>query len=302
MKRQKILITGGSGLVGSYFCKLDGLTQNYDIHTIDHTQTATTVGKSFSADLADPAGNFKNILHDVKPDVIVNLAAMTNVDECEVQRDVADKINHLAVREIARYLENNSNCFLVHVSTDYVFDGDRGDYKEEDRTNPLGWYGMTKLLGEQELINCDSKNWSIARTSTPFGIHNKKQSFPVFVTKSLSERREVKTLQDQITSPTYAGNLAEMLLEIIEKRLNGIIHVSGSTQSSRYDQALEIADAFGLDRSLVKPAMMADMSWKAKRPKSSTLNVGKAASALSKKPISFTQGLAKFSGEFGQKH
>lgn len=298
MKRQKILITGGSGLVGSYFCKLDVLIQNYDIHTIDHTQAATTMGKSFSADLTDPTGTFKNILHDVKPDVIVNLAAMTNVDECEVQRDIADKINHLAVREIARYLESNNDCFLVHVSTDYVFDGDRGNYKEEDKTNPLGWYGMTKLLGEQELINCNSKNWCIARTSTPYGIHNKKQSFPIFVIKSLSEKKEVKTLQDQITSPTYAGNLAEMLLEIVENRLNGIIHVSGSTQSSRYDQALEIADAFGLDKSLIKPSMMADMNWKAKRPKNSSLNVDRASDILSKKPVSFKEGIARFASEF----
>lgn len=297
MKRQKILITGGSGLVGSYFCKLDRL-RNYDIHTVDHTLTAAITGKSFTADLADPT-SFGEILRTIQPDVIVNLAAMTNVDGCEDQRDIADKINHLAVKEIATYLENREG-FAVHVSTDYVFDGERGDYGEEDGTNPLGWYGMTKLLGEQELTNCKSKNWCIARTSTPFGIHNKKESFPVFVIKSLSERREVKTLEDQITSPTYAGNLAEMLLEIADKRIKGVIHTAASTRSSRYDQALEIATVFGLDKSLIKPARMADMNWKAKRPKNSSLNVDKASGILSKKPIPFSKGLAIFASEYSQ--
>jgi dTDP-4-dehydrorhamnose reductase len=92
---------------------------------------------------------------------------MTDVDQCEVERNAADKINHLSVKELASYLTNNRECFVLYVSTDYVFDGERGDYKESDSTNPINWYGITKLFGEQELLGCDTERWCIARTSTP---------------------------------------------------------------------------------------------------------------------------------------
>lgn len=299
-KGERMLITGASGLVGSYFCRLLDLQQHdlyYDVYVADHTE-ATNFGRSIEIDLINLT-RFAEVIDEVKPDVMVNLAAMTNVDACEVQRDEADRINHLSVKVISEYLDSNNECYLLHVSTDYVFDGERGDYKENSNTNAINWYGMTKLLAEQELLKCNSKNWCIARTSTPFGVHAKKQSFPLFVIKNLSSKQEIKVLTDQITSPTYAKNLAEMLFEIIQLRVKGIIHTSGSSQISRFDQAIKVASIFGLDHNLVKPASINDMNWKARRPKNSSLNVEKVFTIVSKKPMNFEESLSAFALEIG---
>jgi dTDP-4-dehydrorhamnose reductase len=240
------------------------------------------------------------VINRLEPDIIVHIAAMTDVDRCEIERDASDKVNHLSVRELANYIENRKECFLLYVSTDYVFDGEKGDYVETDETNPLNWYGMTKLFGEKELLECNSDNWCIARTSTPFGVHAKKVSFPLFVLKSLYQEHEVNVLTDQITSPTYALNLAEMMQDIIDKRVKGVLHLSGSSQISRFDQALQIASAYDLDKDLIKPASMGEMKWKARRPKNSSLNVTKAYSTLTKKPMEFKESIPLFAAELQQ--
>jgi dTDP-4-dehydrorhamnose reductase len=237
------------------------------------------------------------VINKVEPDIIVHLAAMTNVDQCEIERNAADNVNHLSVKELVKYITNSKERFLLYVSTDYVFDGEKGDYLEEDDRNPINWYGITKLLGEQELLECNSENWCIARTSTPFGIHPKKLSFPLFIMKNLSREHEINVLTDQITSPTYALNLAEMMLEIIDKKVKGVMHLSGSSQISRFNQALEIASAFSLDKSLIKPTTINEMEWKARRPKNSSLNIIKAYNTLAKKPMEFKESLLLFARE-----
>jgi len=295
MEEKKILITGSSGLVGTYFCRLTAL-KKYRVYTLFHSEP-TNIGNSISVDLSNSPGVFGQVLNEVEPDIIVHLAAMTNVDQCEIERNTADKINHLSVRELVNYVGNNKECFLLYVSTDYIFDGGKGDYVETDQTNPINWYGMTKLLGEQELLKGNSENWCIARTSTPFGVHTKKLSFPSFVVNNLSQEHEINVLTDQITSPTYALNLAEMMLELIENRVKGIMHLSGSSQISRFNQALEIASAYNLDKDLIKPANIKDMTWKARRPKNSSLNIKKAYNTLTKKPMEFKESLLLFATE-----
>jgi len=289
------LITGPSGLVGTYFCRLTAL-KKYRVYTLFHSEP-TNIGNSFSVDLSDSLGVLRQVLNEIEPDIIVHLAAMTNVDQCETERNMADNVNHLSVKELVNYTENNKECFLLYVSTDYVFDGKKGDYVETDETNHINWYGMTKLLGEQELLKGNSENWCIARTSTPFGVHAKKLSFPSFVVKNLSQEHEINALTDQITSPTYALNLAEMMLELIENRVKGIMHLCGSSQISRFNQALEIASAYNLDKDLIKPASIKEMRWKARRPKNSSLNIKNAYNTLTKKPMEFKESLLLFAAE-----
>jgi dTDP-4-dehydrorhamnose reductase len=294
MEEKRILITGSSGLVGTYFCRLTAL-KKYRVYTLFHLEPSN-FGNSFSVDLSNSPGVFRQVLDEVEPDIIVHLAAMTNVDQCEIERNAADKVNHLSVKKLVNYMANNKECFLLYVSTDYVFDGEKGNYAEADETNPINWYGMTKLLGEQELLDCNSERWGIARTSTPFGVHAKKLNFPSFVVKNLSQKHEIKVLTDQITSPTYALNLAEMMLELIDNRVEGIMHLSGSSQISRFNQALEIASAYDLDKGLIKPASIKEMNWKARRPKNSSLNITRACNTLTKKPMKFKESLLLFAG------
>jgi dTDP-4-dehydrorhamnose reductase len=295
MEVKRILITGSNGLVGTYFCHLTAL-KKYRIYSLFHSES-TNIGNPISIDLSNSQGIFKEVINKIEPDIIVHLAAMTNVDQCEIERNAADKINHLSVKELVNYLVNSNERFLLYVSTDYVFDGEKGDYLETDDPNPISWYGMTKLFGEQELLRCNSENWCIARTSTPFGIHAKKLSFPLFVMKNLSKGHEINVLTDQITSPTYALNLAEMMLEIIDEKVKGIMHLSGSSQISRFNQALEIASAYNLDKDLIKPTSIKEMKWKARRPKNSSLNITKAYNTLTKKPMEFKEGLLLFAAE-----
>jgi dTDP-4-dehydrorhamnose reductase len=293
MLEEKMLITGSTGLVGSYFCRLTAL-KKYCLYALVHSES-TTSGKSIAVDFSYSTDSFKEAINRVRPDIIVHLAAMTDVEQCEIQKDIANNINYLSVKQVVDYVENsNKDCFVLFVSTDYVFDGEKGHYKEEDMTNPINWYGTTKLLAEQELLKSCSENWCIARTSTPFGVHSKKLTFPLFVVKNLSQNHEIKVLTDQITSPTYALNLVEMLLEIIDNRVNGILHVSGSSQVSRFDQALEIASMYNLNKNLIKPTTINEMGWKAARPKNSSLDSSKAYSTLTKKPMAFKDSLLRF--------
>jgi len=294
MEEKRILITGSNGLVGTYFCRLTALTK-YRVYTLFHLEP-TNFENSYSVDLSNSPGVFRQVLDEVAPDIIVHLAAMTDVDQCEIERNTADKINHLSVKELVNYMGNNKECFLLYVSTDYVFDGEKGDYVESDEPNPVNWYGMTKLLGEQELFESNPERWCIARTSTPFGVHAKKLSFPSFVVKNLCQEHEINVLTDQITSPTYALNLAEMMLELIDNRIVGIMHLSGSSQISRFKQALEIASAYDLDKELIKPARISEMNWKARRPKNSSLNITRACNTLTKKPMKFKESLLLFAG------
>lgn len=131
-------------------------------------------------------------------------------------------------------------------------------------------------------------------------MHDKKESFPLFVIKNLSSGKEVAAVTDQITSPTYTGNLANMLLEIAKRKMTGIIHVADRSKLSRYEQAIMVARVFGLDDRLIKPVAIKDINWKAPRPQNSSLSVSKATASLINKPLEYENGLRMLSEEMGR--
>ena len=267
MQRKKIFLTGASGLVGSYLVTQIKANCIKDIYVTIHNESFSTYGKSIQLDLSQTE-NVSQKLKEIKPDIIVNLAVFTNVDLCEIELDLATRLNRDLVAAISKYVYDNDKSYFLHVSTDYVFDGNEGNYTEDCQTNPINWYGITKLQGEDEIVHrLKEKNWCIARTSTPFGVHPKKKSFPIFLLTKLYKSENVKVMVDQYTSPTYAMNLAKMLKEIIDRGLKGIIHTSGASRLSRYEQALKIAQKFGLNEELILKVRSDEMGWKAKRPK-----------------------------------
>jgi dTDP-4-dehydrorhamnose reductase len=288
----KFLVTGSAGLVGQNVVR-DIIHQNYEVYSIYHHEKPTD-GTPISLDLSD-LEKIKQTMLKIKPDIVIHLAAMTNVDLCETEKELAHTLNAKSTETLAKEAAK-INAFFVYVSTDYVFDGKEGMRKEDDIPNPLGYYGKTKLEGEMSLNNLAS-NWAIARTSTPFGIHSKKKSFPLWVKENLESNNEIKVLTDQYTSPTYVPNLSKMIIEVSTKQINGIIHLAGSTRISRYDFAVMIAEKLGLDRSLLLKAKTEDMSWKAKRPKDSSLDVTKATEILNEKPQTIQQSLSLFIDE-----
>lgn len=289
----KFLVTGSAGLVGRQVIKdlLQSYTQVYSCYNTSKPED----GIATQLDLTSPDSIIK-VVEFTKPDVIIHLAAMTNVDLCETQKDLAIKINAKATAVIAEQAKK-LGAFLVYVSTDYVFDGEKGMKKESDNTDPIDHYGKSKLEGEKAVKEIATK-WCIARTSTPYGIHPKKKSFPIFIAENLKAGIPLDIITDQYTSPTYVQNLSRMLIEISSRKIQGILHVSGATRVSRYDMAGMVADKLNLDKKLLRPTSMNNMNWTAKRPKDSSLDVSKAASLLKEKPITVQQGLDLFIEEF----
>jgi dTDP-4-dehydrorhamnose reductase len=241
------------------------------------------------------ADDIKNTLNQIKPDRIIHLAAITNVDLCETQKDLATKINTKATEFLAKAAAKEQ-AFFVYVSTDYVFDGIHGMKKENDLPNPLGFYGKSKLDGELAINNLAS-SWCIARTSTPFGIHKTKKSFPLWVKENLESKKEIPVLVDQFTSPTFTQNLSKMLIEIATRQITGIIHTAGATRISRFQLAEMIANKLNLDKTLLKPTKLDEMNWKAPRPKDSSLDVSLASEILHEKPQTIQRGIELFLSE-----
>jgi dTDP-4-dehydrorhamnose reductase len=287
----KFLVTGASGLVGTQIVK--DLIQNHEVFSCYNDQEPTH-GKPIKLDLTN-LDDIKNILHKINPDRIIHLAAMTNVDNCETEKDLASKINVDATKILAKEA-SKIGTFFLYVSTDYVFDGKQGMYKEEEKTNPLGFYGKSKLGGELALNNLAS-SWCIARTSTPFGIHKTKKSFPLWVKESLESKKEISVLTDQFTSPTYVPNLSKMLIEVATKQIVGTIHLAGASRISRFQFAEMIAEKLSLDKSLLKPIKTEEMNWKAQRPRDSSLDVSKASEILNEKPMRIENSLELFLSE-----
>jgi len=289
----KFLVTGSAGLVGSQVVK-DLIKQDYTVYSCYHDEKPIH-GTPVLLDLTDQ-DKITQTFQEIKPDRIIHLAAMTNVDLCETEKELATKINIKATEILAKQAAKQ-NAFFVYVSTDYVFDGIHGMKKEDDSTNPLGFYGKSKLEGEFTL-NKLASSWCIARTSTPFGIHHKKKSFPLWIKENLEAKKEIPVLVDQFTSPTYVPNLSKMLIEVATRQITGVIHLAGATRISRYNLAELVADNLSLDKKFLIPTKIDEMNWKTQRPKDSSLDVSLATEILNEKPQKIEQSLELFFSDF----
>ena len=183
-------------------------------------------------------------------------------------------------------------------STDYVFNGKKGNYTETETPDPINNYGLTKQKAEQ-IIQNTMKEYCIARTSVIYGATPSagKINFVLWLLKKLKQKEQVKIVVDQWNSPTLNTNLAEMVLEVIQQRIEGLYHLSGATRISRFDFAMSIASIFNHDPTLIIPSESSDFSWAAKRPKDSSLNVEKAQNTLKNKPLQIDQALLQLRSE-----
>jgi dTDP-4-dehydrorhamnose reductase len=289
--QMKLLITGASGLLGSKLTEL-AITRSHQVYSVDIQ--LPTHGIPVQLDISDK-NKVEKTLKRIKPDAVIHTAALTDVDKCETEKALAYKINAEATDHIAAATAR-IGAHLTYVSTDYVFDGEQGFYKEEDETNPISYYGYTKLKGE-EFTKEHAGKWCITRISVLYGWSGNKQNFATWLINSLRQKREVKVLEDQYVSPTLNTNLAEMLLEISQKKVLGTLHTAGATRVSRYEYALKLAEVFSLDTGTMKPARTEEMQWKAKRPRDSSLNVTKAKACLLNKPMALDEALEAMAKE-----
>lgn len=279
---KNLFITGGSGLLGSKFEYLAG--DRYDI-TVTHHKNP--VPNSISFNITDE----KDVLEKISalnPDLVVHSAAMTNVDYCEDHPDEAWKLNVTGTENIARACEKTGSK-LIYVSTDFVFDGERGMYRENDETNPLGHYALTKLKGE-EVIQKYDVNYAVARVSVLYGWHH-RMNFVTWVIDELKNGRNINIVTDQYNSPTLADNAAEAILKLFELDKTGIYHTAGGERVNRFDFAVNIADVFELDPNLINSIESTNFVQKAKRPKDSSLDINKIERDTGMKMMGTVEGL-----------
>lgn len=266
----KILVTGASSLPG--FRTVENcLEKGYIVLTVYHENPIPVEHeklKKVRLDIRDFEG-FKKVVFNEKPDVIVHMAALGDVDLCERDRSLAWSSTVEPSIALAKWA-SEIQPFLVYLSTDYVFDGEKGGYCEYDPPNPVNYYGLVKLLGEVA-FRSSGMDYAVVRASSIYGFGPGRKNFAKFLVERLEKNEEVKALIDQYTTPTQAQLLGEAVVEIVERRLIGIFHIVGE-RMSRYEFALKVARTLGFDEKLIKKAEVKDMNWTARRPRDSSLN------------------------------
>ena len=289
----RLLITGGSGLLGSKISNLS--VKDEHVTFSGYNNHEVTYGKPIKFDICNKQA-VNDAFNRIRPEAIIHAAALTNVDKCEECKELAQQVNIEGTRNIIEASKRH-NSFLVYISTDYVFSGKNGNYKETNVPDPINYYGFTKL--EAEKVVTTSKKWCIVRPSVIYGSTSAvgKINFVLWVLNKLRNNEPIKIITDQIVSPTYNTNLAKMILEILERKITGIYHLSGATPVSRYTFAVLIADTFGLDKSLIQPSKSSEMKWLAERPLNTSLNVEKASEILKTKPLEIREALEKLKEE-----
>lgn len=293
----KLLITGASGLYGSKLAQL-ALEQSIEVYSSD-IQSRTVYGNFVKMDVTNKA-QVEEVFQCVKPDVVVHAATLTDVDKCELDKDLAWKINVEGTKNI-NYASELTESFLMYISTDYVFSGEKGNYVESDAADPLNYYGLTKLIAEE--IVGTRPQFLIARPSVMYGATPAagKVNFALWLIETLRKGERVKIVTDQWNTPTLNTSLAEMTLDAINRRLTGTYHLCGATRVSRFEFAREIAQVFDLDQTLITKAKSSEFSWLALRPTDSSLDTSLAKRNLTCKPLELRDALKRLKVELEQK-
>jgi len=255
-----ILVFGCNGLLGQNILRTAPKGISLVCSGIEDSPVVKGDFEYCSADITSKE-KITELINKTAPDRIINCAAMTNVDQCEINKAMCKTVNRDAVGWMAE-----PGIPMLHISTDYVFDGTSGPYKESDSTNPLGYYGKTKLESESLVLDQSGKS-IIIRTMLLWGRgRGLKTSFVEFVKTSLEKGKPIRIVKDQYGSPTLAGELAVVIWKLIETERSGIYHVSGSESKSRFDWATQIAEFFNLDTSNIHPILTSELGQQAPRP------------------------------------
>jgi dTDP-4-dehydrorhamnose reductase len=289
-----VLITGANGLLGQKLCF--NFSSSFKAIATDLQIRSLVAFSNLSYESLDVTNRRKVDSHvrHYKPSVIINAAAYTDVDGCEVHKDQAWTINVGGVKNLVRICREQE-VRLVQLSTDYIFDGENGPYSEDDPPNPVGFYGQTKLESER-IIQESGIDFLIVRTNVLYGFgKNVKKNFLLWLLEKLSTGEKLNIVTDQFNNPTLADNLSECILETVQRDLSGILHIAGSDYLSRYDFALKVAQKFGYDPSLISPTTTESLGQKAKRPSHGGLKVDKAQNLLKTKLLNVEEGLDRTS-------
>lgn len=290
----KVLITGANGLIGQHVTKLL-LDKNYRV-------VATSRGESRLP--FQPSGNYTYHAMDVanaletfavmsleKPDVVVHTAAMTQVDDCELRPQQCERINVQGTSQVLTDAETFSSHF-IYISTDFVFDGEKGNYTEEDETKPINLYGFSKLQAES-MVQTNTIPFAIVRTCLVYGnlLQGSRTNIVSWVKESLEQGKTIRVVSDQWRTPTYVEDVAKGIALIIEKKATGIYHISGKDLLTPYEIAIKTANKFQLDATKIIKVDAATFKQPGRRPLKTGFVIEKARQELGYEPISFEEGL-----------
>jgi dTDP-4-dehydrorhamnose reductase len=292
MKRKKVLVTGSNGLLGQKLVQLLMEDLQYEL-------IATSRGKNRlpysevnykSMDITNREEVIK-VVGEVCPDFIIHTAAMTNVDQCETEKEACWQQNVSAVQYLVEAAEKHKS-FLIHLSTDFIFDGKGGPYDEMAKPAPLSYYGESKLAAEKIVLKCKAK-WAIARTVLVYGVaHDMSRSnIILWVKKNLEDGKTIQVVNDQFRTPTLAEDLAMGCYLIMENGAKGIYNISGKEMLTPYEMAIKTADYFKLDKKLINKTDSTKFSQPAKRPLKTGFIIQKAVEDLGYDPHSFEEGI-----------
>ena len=289
----KVLITGSNGLLGQKL--VDLYKSNSSVELIATARGADRYPDKSGYTYASLDITQKNEVDEVidryKPEVVINTAAMTNVDACESEKEACDALNIHAVEYLVEAC-NRNQTHLVHVSTDFIFDGTHGPLSEEERPNPLSYYGWSKMRAE-EIVQSSAKSWAIARTVLVFGIVSdmSRSNIVLWAKGALESGKSINVVADQFRTPTLAEDLAQGCALIAAQKASGIFNISGKNFMSVYDLVVQVADFWNLDKSLLHLSSSEGIKQPAKRPPITGFRLDKAMSILGYNPKSFQEGL-----------
>ena len=293
---EKILITGANGLLGQHLTALL-LKEGYKVIAVGKGACRLPFTKTDFFTYYDIDITIDFLLHQAMqkemPGIVVHAAAVTQVDECQLNQEKCEDVNVRATAQVLLSAEECSRRF-IYISTDFVFDGEKGDYSEEDDTNPLSWYGFTKVQAESITQTSDIP-WAIIRTCLVYGhtLTGTRSNIISWVKQNLETGKKIKVVNDQWRTPTYVADLANGVLLVIQKQATGIYHISGKDKLTPYDMALATAAHFNLDISLIEKADASSFQQPAKRPLKTGFDISKARKELGFEPLDFSEGLKK---------
>ena len=288
----KILLTGANGLLGRHLVKKLAEKGYEVIATAKGESKINSIGngkvKFFSLDITDGAAVNK-LMNEVKPDVLLHTAAMTQVDECELNKIDCWNTNVTATRFLIDSAKETKSR-IIFISTDFVFDGLHGPYKEEDEPNPVNYYGSTKLAAEKAVIQ-SGLDWAIVRTVLVVGNteDGQRQNILTWVKEKLEKGETIKVVDDQVRTPTYVEDLADGIILILEKKSKGIFHIAGKDTLTPYQIARQTAEFLKLNSKLIEKSDASNFTQAALRPPTTGFKIDKAKKELSYQPHSFNE-------------
>ena len=294
--RNRILITGSNGMLGQRAVQFYSSKEDVELLATSVEEKSVVDSVDYISSDIKNRDEIKKVIHDYYPDFIIHTAAFTNVDLSEKLREDAWKINVKGVEYIAE-AARAIDAHIIHISTDYIFDGKDGPYSENAKPNPVGYYGRTKLASENAL-KISGTFFTILRSNVLYGIApNSRPDFVRWVINSLNKKENIRIVKDQINNPAFIDDLVQGINKIIDFKKTGTYNIGGKEFLSRYDFTLRIADFFNLDKDLITPISTEELKQPARRPLKSGLIILKAETELGYKPHTITESLAAMKKE-----